>query len=146
MLNNSSTVGVIRVWKHEIYLILSGICGYRVKKLRSLESEDIRWTDKYLLYVPRNPLPAQTRRLPQVTLYSMWGKKFFFAPPLLYLWSSACAVHLLFSEQMNSCLPEQLLPGNWITGEENSCYPKSSLPGDLWYQSIIFSASAPCLS
>ena len=49
-----------------------------------------------------------------------------------------------FLVQMNSCLPEQLLPGKWITGEESSCYPNSSLPGNLWYRSIIFSACAPC--
>ena len=58
----------------------------------------------------------------------MWGGKIFFVPPLLYLLSSACAVHLLFSVQMTSCLSQQLLPSNWITGEENSCYPNSSLP------------------
>ena len=47
------------------------------------------------------------------------------------------AVHLFVSVQMNSCLPEQLLAGIWITDEENSCYPNSSLPGDLWFRSII---------
>ena len=45
--------------------------------------------------------------------------------------SSTYAAHLIVSEQMNSCLPEQLLPGNWITDEENSCYPNSLLPGNL---------------
>ena len=45
--------------------------------------------------------------------------------------SSTHAAHLIVSEQMNSCLPEQLLPGNWITDEENSCYPNSLLPGNL---------------
>ena len=52
--------------------------------------------------------------------------------------NTAHAAHLLVSVQMNSCIPEQLLPGNWITDEENSCYPNSSLPGSFQCQSIIF--------
>ena len=43
---------------------------------------------------------------------------------------------MLVSVQMSSCLPKQLLPGNWITGKENSCYPNSSLPGNLWYNFV----------
>ena len=64
----------------------------------------------------------------------------YLSSPSLSLIYSAGAVHLLVSVQMNSFLPEQLLPGNWITDEENSCYPNSSLPTNLWYQSIVFSA------
>ena len=30
-------------------------------------------------------------------------------------------ISLIVSVQMNSCLPEQLLPGNWVTDEENGC-------------------------
>ena len=69
-----------------------------------------------------------------------------FSPPLPYIWSSAHAAHLLVSVQMNSCLPEQLLSGNWINAEENSFYPNSWLPGNFCYKSIIFSAHAPCLA
>ena len=47
---------------------------------------------------------------------------------------------------MNSCFPEQLSPGNWITDEENICCLNSSLPGNFWHQSIIISACAPYLS
>ena len=82
---------------------------------------------------------------PSITYYCLWGEYVSFAHPLPYLWSSASAVHLLITVQMSICLSEQLLPGNWITGEENSCYPNSSLPRNLWIQSIIFSARAPCL-
>ena len=58
----------------------------------------------------------------------MCGERFLFLPPALpYLLSSAHAAQLMIFKQMNSCLPEQLLPGNWITGEENSCYPNSLL-------------------
>ena len=45
---------------------------------------------------------------------------------------------------MNNCLPKQLLPCNWITGEENRCYPNSLLPGNLWHRSIILSAQITC--
>ena len=31
--------------------------------------------------MPRNPLPAQTRRLPQFTYYCLWGETVYFAPP-----------------------------------------------------------------
>ena len=34
--------------------------------------------------------------------------------PLPYPKSSACADHLIILIQMNGCLPEQFLPGNWI--------------------------------
>ena len=45
------------------------------------------------------------------------GEIFTFAPPLPYLWSMCRPSGYLI--QMNSCLPEQLLSGNWITDEEN---------------------------
>ena len=76
--------------------------------------------------------------------YFLWGGLISFCPsPFLSL---ICAAHLLVSVQMNSCLPKQLLPGNWITNEENSCHPSSSLPANFWYRSIIVFACAPCLS
>ena len=34
-------------------------------------------------------------------------------------------VHQIILIQMNSCLPEQRFPGNWITDVENTCYPNS---------------------
>ena len=50
-----------------------------------------------------------------------------------------------FLVQMSSCLPDQLLPGNWITSEEYQLLPEELVtPGNLWYRSIIFSACAPC--
>ena len=64
--------------------------------------------------------------------------------PIFDLLYSAHAAHLLVSAQMNNCLPKQLLPCNWITGEENRCYPNSLLPGNLWHRSIILSAQITC--
>ena len=45
----------------------------------------------------RNPLPAQTRRLPQITFIVLFvgGKQFLL--PLLFPVYSACAVYLLFA-------------------------------------------------
>ena len=42
-----------------------------------------------------------------------------------------CAAHLIVSVQMNSSLPQQFLPCNWITDEENICYPNSLLPFNI---------------
>ena len=52
------------------------------------------------------------------------GEKVSFAPPLPYLWSSACASACYGTDEQ--LLSEQLLPINWITGEE-----KQLLPGQL---------------
>ena len=49
---------------------------------------------------------------------------------LIYRYS-ALAAHLIVSVQINSCLPEQLFRGNWVTDEENSCYLNSLVPGAL---------------
>ena len=59
------------------------------------------------------------------------GEKWTFAPPLPYLWSIACAAHLIILIRINSFLPKQLLPENWITNEENSCYLNSLLPSNF---------------
>ena len=48
------------------------------------------------------------------------GRKIMFASPLPLV-----HVQFILSVQINSCLSEQLLPGNWITDEEISCYPNS---------------------
>ena len=90
-------------------------------------------------------LPAQNKTIIPglnylfVVLFVGGGVSFCPSPSLSLIYSAG-AVHLLVSVQMNSFLPEQLLPGNGITDEENSCYPNSSLPSNLWYQSIVFSA------
>ena len=52
----------------------------------------------------------------------------------------AHAAHLKIVIQINSCLPEQLLPGNWITDEENSV-----LPGNFGIGPSFFFARAPVL-
>ena len=70
---------------------------------------------------------------------------FLFAPPLPHLLSSARAARPIIFTHVNSCLPEQLLPGKWITDEENSCYLNSLLPSNL-VTGKVFSAHAPCLS
>ena len=75
-----------------------------------------------------------------IPIYSQ-GKTPLPALNMLILYSSSD--HLIM---INSWLLKQLLPGYWITDEENRCYPNSSLPGNFWYQSINFSANAPCLS
>ena len=62
-----------------------------------------------------------------------------FTSTLPNLWSGVCSVHyIILWILMNNCLPEQLLPSNWITNEENSCYPNSLLPNNL-STSTIFS-------
>ena len=52
----------------------------------------------------------------------------------------AQAAHLKIVIQINSCLPEQLLPGNWITDEENSL-----LPGNFGIGPSFFFERAPVL-
>ena len=99
-----------------------------------LWGESTKWRE---MFVKRRetPLPAQTRRLPQVSVIpsTVCGEEnLLLPPPLTHLWSSARAAHLLVSVQMNSCIPELLLPGNWKTDKENNCYPNSSLSGYLW--------------
>ena len=65
---------------------------------------------------------------PAYQVPAVGGKFCTFTPPLLY--------HMVYCpsdpfKQMTSCLPEPLLPSNWITDEENSCYPNSLLPGSF---------------
>ena len=40
---------------------------------------------------------------------------------------------------MNSCLPKQILPRNWIFNEENNCDPNSLFPGNrsYWFYSTL---------
>ena len=55
-----------------------------------------------------------------------------FTPPLpIFDLVHPGAAHLIILVQLNSCLPEQLLPGNWITVKENSCLPEQLLPCNL---------------
>ena len=84
------------------------------------------------------PFLLKICQLPRSSLPSTFvGGRFFYfcSSPSLSLIFSECAAHLIILLQMNSCLPEQILPGNWITNEKNSCSGQ-----------IIFSACAPCSS
>ena len=51
--------------------------------------------------------------------------------PIFDLLHVLCAAHLIILIRINSFLPKQLLPDNWITNEENSCYLNSLLPSNF---------------
>ena len=82
-----------------------------------------------------NPsLPAQNMSITTgpVYLYSTYcgGGNFHFCPfPIFDLQCTRSSSD--FFIQINSCLPNSFLPGNWITVEYNSCYPNSLLPVSL---------------
>ena len=59
---------------------------------------------------------------PRFTYSTFMLRKILFTSPLPLVHVQFI---LLVSVQINSCLSEQLLPGNWITDEEISCYPNS---------------------
>ena len=87
------------------------------------------------------------RKFSPINLVPLLGGQIcFFYPPLTYRWLSGHADHRILWIQMTSSFTKQLLPCYWYYWLENSCYPNSSLPGTFLYQSIIFSACAPCLS
>ena len=83
------------------------------------------------------PLPDQTFA-PSISTLSGWKISFYPLPfPIFDLVHVQLIAHLLVSVQMNSCLPKQLLPGNWITDEENSCNLNSRLLINICYRSIF---------
>ena len=124
------------------------------------------WTSALLEIVDRNVISIifciSLRRKPftcpeqehyphdSVTLnFFVLGKKISFclSPFLSLIYCMClCSSSDCFGTDDQLFTPEQLLLGNWITDEEKSCYLNTSLRGNLGYQSIIFSARAPCLS
>ena len=65
-----------------------------------------------VIKIRENPLPAQAKTItPSLPSTVCGGGGLLPLPfPVCDLVHVHCAVHLLFSVQMNSCLPEQLLP------------------------------------
>ena len=83
--------------------------------MRLLKSHHLGW-------ISREKPHAQTRRLPQFYLVLFEGEKFLFVPPLPFPIFDLVHIQYIyfFMVQMSSCLSEQLLPGNWITGEKKT--------------------------
>ena len=69
----------------------------------------------------KKPLTCSEKTITPVYLaHTACGGGFYFAPPLSYLWSSACAVHLLFFGTDAHCTAvytNSFYPVNWITSE-----------------------------
>ena len=63
------------------------IHSFQRKAVGTLVTEEETNNQNEIILVKRlsNPLPAQTRQLPQSSYYCLWGKKVSFAPPLPYL-------------------------------------------------------------
>ena len=131
-------LGLARVESHCLFKILTVQCtGMRIQSFIFTVSD---------LSIQITPtLPAQNMSITQVlfTWYLLWGKFFHFSPalPIPYLWSSTHAAHLIILIHINSCLPKQLLPSNWVPDEEHSSYPNSLLPCNFGTGPF-----APCLS
>ena len=83
-------------------------------------TEPWNWGMRHIYNVISSP-PQNMLNYPSPIYNSTCTCTFF---PIFDLRYSSHAVHLMFSIQMNSCLPEQLFyPINWIIHEDNSCYP-----------------------
>ena len=64
----------------------------------------------------KTSLPAQNMSCHVYLIPVMWGGYFTFAPPLHYLWSSSCVVHLITSYRWTAVYPNSFLPSNFGTG------------------------------